>query len=157
MFEPSKPSLEFLARFTMALDMPAWPLGKTSDLGERRIIPICGGSFEGPGFSGKVLEHGADWQVVTPDGLALIDSRCLLQTEEGELLYLTTRGYRHGPAEVMAEVAKGAAVDPGRYYFRLSLAFETSAPRHARLKRSVGVATAMRLGNAVVYDAYLLG
>ncbi|WP_396335880.1 DUF3237 family protein [Azotobacter beijerinckii] len=34
--------------------------------------------------------------------------------------------------------------DPGQYYFRLSPEFETSAPRHVRLKRSVGVATAMR-------------
>ena len=38
--------------------------------GRRRIIPILGGTFEGPGIRGKVVPGGADWQIVRADGLA---------------------------------------------------------------------------------------
>ena len=43
--------------------------------GERRIIPITGGTFEGPGIRGRVLNGGADWQIVHADGLAELDAR----------------------------------------------------------------------------------
>src|SRR5690606_5400561 len=44
------------------------PLGETSD-GERRAIPITGGSFAGEGISGEVIPGGADYQLVRPDGV----------------------------------------------------------------------------------------
>lgn len=155
-FEPPKPNLEFLARFTVDLAAPVWELGKTSDLGKRRIIPITSGHFEGPNFKGEILDNGADWQVVTADGLALIDTRYLLRGDDGALIYLQTRGYRYGPAEVMARVGKGEMVDPNTYYFRITMTFETASQRYGWLNRTMAVGYAMRLGKAVVYDAYSL-
>jgi hypothetical protein len=35
-------------------------------LGERRIVPIVGGRFEGPGLRGSVLRGGADRQLIRP-------------------------------------------------------------------------------------------
>ena len=154
--EPPKPKLEFLGRWSVDLIAPIWELGQTSDLGRRRIIPITGGKFEGPNFNGKILNNGADWQVVTKDGLAIIDTRYLLQTDDGEYVYLQTKGYRFGPPDVMAKVAKGEVVDGNLYNFRLTMQFETSSKKYDYLNRYIGVAWAMRLGNAVVYDAYLL-
>lgn len=154
--EPPKPKLTFLARFSVDLVAPIWELGKTSDLGRRRIIPITGGSFKGPLMNGEILNNGADWQTVTADGLANIDTRYLLKLDDGELVYLQTRGVRYGPPEVMAEVAQGKPVDPSRYYFRLYMNFETASKKYDWLNRAMGVGYAMRLGNAVVYDAYLL-
>ena len=153
---PPKPNLTFMARFSVDLIAPIWELGKTSDLGKRRIIPITGGNFKGPLINGEILNNGADWQTVTADGLAIIDTRYLLKMDDGELVYLQTRGVRYGPPEVMAEVAKGKPVDPGKYYFRLYMNFETASKKYDWLNRAMGVGYAMRLGNAVVYDAYLL-
>ncbi|WP_343651263.1 DUF3237 domain-containing protein [Herbaspirillum sp.] len=153
---PPQPKLAFLARFSVDLVAPIWELGKTSDLGKRRIIPITGGSFKGPLINGEILNNGADWQTVTADGLAIIDTRYLLKLDDGELVYLQTRGVRYGPPEVMAEVAKGKPVDPSRYTFRLFMNFETASRKYDWLNRAMGVGYAMRLGNAVVYDAYLL-
>nr|WP_277873608.1 DUF3237 domain-containing protein [Paraburkholderia sp. RAU2J] len=96
------------------------------------------------------------WQVVTSDGLAVIDTRYLLKMDDGELVYLKTRGLRYGPADVMADVAKGKPVDPNKYYFRLYMTFETISAKYAWLNRAMAVGYAMRLGNAVIYDAYLL-
>lgn len=155
-FEPPKPQLEPMARFTVELVAPVWELGETTDLGKRRIIPITGGKFEGPLLNGEILNNGADWQVVTKDGLAIIDTRYLLKADDGSLIYLQTRGYRHGPPEVMAEVAKGSDVDPNKYYFRLYMNFETASASYGWLNRAMAVGYAMRLGKAVVYDAYLL-
>lgn len=155
-FEPPKPNLSFMTRFSVDLTAPIWELGKTNDLGKRRIIPITGGNFKGPLLNGDILNNGADWQVVSADGLAWIDTRYLLKTDDGELVYLQTKGVRYGPPEVMADVAKGKPVDPNKYYFRLYMTFETSSPKYAWLNRTMGVGYAMRLGNAVVYDAYLL-
>lgn len=155
-FEPPKPELAYMGRFSVDLSAPIWELGKTADAGKRRIIPITGGSFHGPMLNGEILNNGADWQVVTPDGLAIIDTRYLLKMDDGELVYLQTRGLRYGPADVMADVAKGKPVDPGKYYFRLYMTFETASKKYAWLNRAMAVGYAMRLGNAVVYDAYLL-
>lgn len=153
-YEPPPLTLEPLARFSVDLVAPTWELGATSGQGERRIIPITGGHFEGPRLKGTILDNGSDWQVVTPDGVAIIDTRYLLQTDDGALIYLRTEGYRFGPSDVMNKVAAGEQVDPGLYQFRITLRFETSAPQYAWLNRTIGVGSAMRLGNAVVYDAF---
>ncbi|CAM3836267.1 UPF0311 protein [Pseudomonas reidholzensis] len=155
-YAPAPLKLEPLARFSVDLVAPIWELGETSGQGKRRIIPITGGHFEGARLKGTILNNGADWQVVTADGVAIIDTRYLLQTDDGALIYLRTEGYRFGPAEVMKRVAAGEEVDPSLYQFRLTLRFETSAPQYAWLNRTVGVGSAMRLGNAVVYEAFEL-
>jgi hypothetical protein len=154
--EPPKPNLEFMARFSVDLVAPVWELGETSDLGKRRIIPITGGKFEGPMLNGKILNNGADWQTVTKDGVAYIDTRYLLQADDNSLIYLQTKGLRYGPPDVLAKVAKGEVVDPSKYYFRIYMTFETNSQKYNWLNRAMGIGYAMRLGNAVVYDAYLI-
>ena len=78
-------------------------------------------------LNGEILDNGADWQIVTADNIAVIDTRYLLRLSDGSLAYLQTKGFRHGPAEVMAELARGEEVDPTRYYFRVTLQFETAS------------------------------
>lgn len=155
-YEPPKPALEFLARFTVNLDADIWELGQTSDLGRRRIVPITGGSVAGARLTGKILNNGADWQIVTADNTALIDTRYLLQTDDGALIYLQTKGFRYGPKEVLAELAKGNAVDPTTYSFRMSGTFETSDARYRWLNRAIMIGSGMRQAKAVVYDAYVV-
>jgi hypothetical protein len=151
-----KPQLDYMARFTVDLIAPVWELGTTSPLGQRRIVPITGGRFAGPLMNGEILNNGADWQIVTADGTAIIDTRYLLRLDDGALAYLQTKGYRHGPPEVIADLAKGAAVDPCDYYFRVYLNFETSSPVYGWLNRTLAVGYAMRSAKAVIYDAYAI-
>lgn len=155
-FQPPKPAFDYLGRWTVDLKAPVWELGQTLDLGRRRIIPITGGTFEGPGIKGTILNNGADWQVVRKDGVTVIDTRYLLRTDDGELIYLQTKGYRYGPPEILAKLAAGEAVDPALYYFRVTMQFETSSAKYDYLNRAIGIAFAMRLQNSVIYDAYLI-
>lgn len=128
-------------------------LGETP-LGRRRIIPITGGAFEGARLRGRVLPGGADWQVVRADGVADLDARYTLETDDGALVYVRNRGYRHGPPEVIARLAKGEAVDPSLYYMRTTPCFETGDARYAWLNRLVCVATGARRAAAVELEVF---
>jgi hypothetical protein len=49
--------------------------------GIRKIVPITGGSFEGPAIKGSILPGGYDWQLLRSDGVAEIEARYVLRTE----------------------------------------------------------------------------
>jgi 5-methylphenazine-1-carboxylate 1-monooxygenase len=150
--EPVAPSLELITRVRATLAEPL-ELGQTPR-GRRRVIGITGGEFDGPLMSGRVLPGGADWQIVHEDGSATIDTRYTLETDDGGLVYVATRGCRTGPREVLGRIAAGETVDPSEYYFRVSIQYETSAPGYEWLNWVVAVASALRLADQVEYDAY---
>jgi len=143
---------EFLyeARIEIA---PILELGQTP-VGQRRIINITGGSFEGPELKGDILPGGADWQIIRPDGSAYVEARYTMRTTTGALLYVINTGFRHGPKEVMARLARGEEVDPKEYYFRTSPVFETSDPELGWLNRTVCIATGERQSNTVILKVY---
>ncbi|BCM86424.1 DUF3237 domain-containing protein [Methylobacterium indicum] len=57
-----------------------------SPLGERRIVPITGGRFQGPRIRGTVLPGGADRQLVRKDGVRRLDALYEMQAEDGAIL-----------------------------------------------------------------------
>ena len=125
--------------------------------GHRRIVPQTGGTFTGPELHGKLLPGAsADWQVVLPDGTALGDIRYTLQTDTGELLYVQSRGVRHGSAEVLARLARGADVDASEYTFRTSTQIETAAPRLDWLNKGIFISVGGRQATGVIYETYLV-
>jgi hypothetical protein len=152
--QPVEPGLELIGRCRAELGEPL-ELGSTP-WGRRRIIPIVGGEFDGPRVSATILAGGADWQIVHEDGMAAIDTRYTLQTRDGALISVATRGVRHGSPEVLRRLAEGQAVDPAEYYFRVSIQYETGAAAYRWLNQIVAVASAVRLADQVIYDAYAL-
>jgi Protein of unknown function (DUF3237) len=151
-FDPVTPTLEHLFRATVEL-APLQRIGPVA-AGERRIYPIVGGTFAGERLRGIVLPGGADWQIVRPDGAALLDARYTIQADDGALIFVQNRGIRHGPPVVLARALAGEAVDPSEYYFRTTPMFETSAPQYAWLNDLIGVCSAVRRASAVVLDFY---
>ena len=144
--------LEPLMQVKVTLE-PVRDLGDTP-LGRRRIIGISGGKFAGPRLSGRILPGGADWQVIRSDGVAYLDARYTLETDDGALLYVNNKGYRHGPKDVIERMARGEEVDPALYYMRTTPWFETSAPQYAWLNRTVCVAAGARRMNAVELEVF---
>lgn len=123
--------------------------------GERRVVAILGGTFEGPALRGTILP-GADWQLARRDGVLEIDARYALCEEGGGIVQVTSQGYRHGPAEVLAALGRGEAVDPARYYFRTVMRFETGDARLAWLNRTLAVASGERRARQVRLQAFAL-
>jgi hypothetical protein len=143
----TSPQLEFVmeARVTIG---PALDIGVTPR-GERRIIPIIGGTFEGPGLSGSVVPGGADFQVIRPDGVAELEARYTLRTESGGLVYVLNRGLRHGPPEVLKALRDGIPVEKSRYYFRTAPVFETAVSELQWMMRSIFIAEGERFPDHV--------
>ena len=110
------PELVFAFEVRAEVEAPA-ELGATLR-GRRRIVPIVGGTFEGPELKGRVLSGGADWQIIHADGFTELDSRYTLETESGDLIAVQNRGIRHAAPAVMTRLLAGEAVDPSDVYFK---------------------------------------
>ena len=128
-------------------------LGRTP-YGERRVIGITGGVVRGARLSGRILPGGADWQILRDDGTAVLEARYAIETPDDALVYVRNYGYRHGPDEVFIRIARGEEVDPTLYYFRSAPVFETTAPEHAWLNRTIVVCSALRSRDRVILDFY---
>ena len=128
-------------------------VGKTP-LGERRVIDILGGSFQGDRLAGRIRPGGADWQIVRADGAADLDARYTLETNDGALVQVRSQGLRHGPPDVIARLAAGEAVDPSTYYFRTVLRFETGSTPLDWLNRVIAIAQGARRPRVVELDVF---
>lgn len=143
-----QPIFEILAELDDILLLGPTPYG------ERRIINILGGRVEGEKLRGRILPGGADWQVIRSDGAADIQARYTIESDGGARILVTSDGLRHGPADIMAQLGRGEAVDPSRYYFRTAMRFETSDRSLGWLNRILALARGAREARAVRLDVY---
>jgi hypothetical protein len=151
MNQPGPPTLEFVFELTAQV---AAPDKIATTAGERRIVPITGGSFAGPDVKGKVLPGGADYQLIHADGFTEVEAHYVLETDRGERIYVNNKGMRHAPADVMAELNAGKAVDPSKIYFRTSPSFETESPRLQWLTRALFICVGERYPEGVKIRFY---
>jgi hypothetical protein len=147
--------LEAIGRFEVEVG-PVRSLGAMA-AGERRVVEITGGRAAGL-LAGEILPGGADWQWLRSDGITEISAHYVVQTDAGALVEIHSDGYRHGPAQVMARLAAGAAVDRSEYYFRTALRFAlvSADPRLARLNGLLGVGVGQRQAGRVLLDIFTL-
>ena len=122
--------------------------------GERRIINIQGGTVEGPRLNGRVLPGGADWQIVRADGVVHLTARYTIESAGGGQILVTSEGYRHGPPDVMAALARDETVEPSRYYFRAFMRFETADPQAAWLNMVLAIGRGSRANRMVHLDVH---
>jgi hypothetical protein len=149
------PQLTLIYRLEATVSTPL-DLGDIAQ-GRRRIVALAGGTFTGAKLNGTLLPGAsADWQIVLPDGTTLGDIRYTLQTTEGDLLYVQSRGIRHGSREVLARLGKGEDVDASEYTFRTSTQIETAAPALDWLNKGVFISVAGRIAGGVIYETYLV-
>lgn len=113
---PEAPGLEFVCQLQVLLGTPL-VVGETPQ-GLRRIIPIVGGTVEGPELNGKILSGGADWQVVRSDGVAELEAHYQFVTDDGATIYIKNVGLRVASPEVAARIGRGETVPDSEYYFR---------------------------------------
>ncbi|MBB3178040.1 DUF3237 domain-containing protein [Variovorax sp. Sphag1AA] len=91
------PKTEFVYESVVDL-APTVQLGM-SPFGERRMVPITGGTFEGPGLRGIVVPGGADRQLVRRDGSVALDAIYELQTEDGVIISVRNRVLSRRPKD----------------------------------------------------------
>jgi hypothetical protein len=150
------PRLTLVYRLDATVGAPL-QLGETAQ-GVRRIVPLTGGTFEGPELGPGALVPGAsaDWQTILADGTALGDIRYTLRTESGYLLDVRSRSVRHGSAEVLARLGRGEPVGPSEYTFRAATSIETAEPSLDWLNKGIFVSVGARAPDGVTYETYLV-
>ena len=111
-----QPKLSFAFELRVEVTPPQ-EMGVTAK-GTRKIVPITGGSFEGPEIRGTIVPGGYDWQLIRGDGVAEIEARYVLKTDDGALITIVNTGLRHGPQDVMQKLAKGEGQDCQYVHYR---------------------------------------
>ena len=148
------PDLEHVCDLTVELsEITEMGVGRA---GQRRIIPIVGGSVKGPLLNGRILNVGADWQTIFASGLAQLDTRYAMKTDDGAIIEIVNYGYRHGPEEVLAAIGRGENVPPDSYYMRTSAKLETGDPNYSWVNQTLFVGTGARLKEAVTLTLYAI-
>lgn len=149
---PSPPALLPMTR--VVCEVAALETLGPAPQGERRFVPLGGGTVEGPELNGRLVEGGVDWQWQRSDGVLEIAAHYVIRADDGGLIEVRSDGLRHGPAEVMQRLARGEEVDPGEYFFRTLVRFTTGAPAWLHLNRVMALAVGRREARRVILDFY---
>ena len=124
------PTTEFVMEIRVKCE-GAFGVGQTSK-GNRFVIPIVGGDFDGPGIKGTVLPGGADYQLQdNAHGRTELEAIYCLRTDDGVNIHIRNCGL----------ICNGKPEDGG-FYFRCAPKFE--APQDSKydyLNRGVFVCT----------------
>jgi len=84
------PQLEFALQLKVTLG-EAYSCGDTQH-GRRTIIPITGGTFEGPNIKGTILNGGADYQLANADNRTELEAIYCIKTDDGVNIHVRNRG-----------------------------------------------------------------
>ena len=149
--------IELKPLFTIKAEVDAPPqlVGAVPHGYTRRVMTVSGGHFEGERLRGRVLPGGADVVLERPDGGLHLDVRLVLETHNGELIYMTYNGRRNGPTpEIMRKIVNREQLPRGADYFRVLVQFETAAPALLWLNDRVAIGTGTREPNGPLYDIW---
>lgn len=83
------PQLEFVMQLKVTLG-ETYSVGETPS-GRRTVIPITGGTFEGPNIKGTILNGGADYQMANGNRTQ-IEAIYSIKTDDGVYIHIRNRG-----------------------------------------------------------------
>ena len=121
------PQLEFALQLKVTLG-ETFGINNTQH-GRRTVIPITGGTFEGPGIKGTIVNGGADDQLANADGRTELEAIYCIKTDDGVYIHVRNRG-------IICNT-KDANGNPS-FYFRCAPQFEAPADsKYAWLNNSL--------------------
>lgn len=118
-------------------------LGKTP-YGNRRVVQITGGSFQGAKMKGELLPVGADVALIRDDGVFEPRVDALLKTHDDALIHVFYRGRFHAPEAVMTRlIGRDPGISRSDFYLWNAVFFETSAGPYSWLNKILAISTGM--------------
>ena len=110
------PQLEFALQLRVTLS-ETFGINNTQH-GRRTVIPITGGTFEGPGIKGTIINGGADYQLNGADGRTELEAIYCIKTDDDIYIHVRNRGI----------IANGKDADgKPTFYFKAAPQFEAPA------------------------------
>lgn len=155
--EPAPPVLEYFGQLNIEVAAPI-EVGRTH-AGQRRVIPITGGTLHGPEVTGTILNAGADFQVLRSATESDLDARYVVELTDGARLFVTNVAYRTGSAADITALAEGREVPAERIYFRCAPRFEvadTGTSSWQWLESTVVIGSGRREPEAVIIDLWIV-
>jgi Protein of unknown function (DUF3237) len=107
-------------------------------LARRLTFTAKGGRIEGPRLRGEVL-GGGDWVLVGSDGIARMDIRSTIRTEDGALIHYAALGVTVMPDDGMDRLQAGERLSFDEIYGRTTPRFETYDIRYAWLNGVIAI------------------
>ncbi|OZC79430.1 hypothetical protein CH251_00545 [Rhodococcus sp. 06-462-5] len=147
-----QPDLTFFAHLSVTVGEPI-DLGQVSD-GHRRLVPILGGTVEGPSMQGRILPGGADHQILRTATLTELDARYALETDAGERIFVHNTGIRSGSRADIDALIRGEHVPAHRIYFRSQPRLSSAASRLRWMNERMFIGSGERLPNSIELDIY---
>jgi len=116
--------------------------GQTNSVAPNRfVVPVAGGTFEGPRLKGTVVGPAGDWISVRPDRSSVLDMRILLQTDDAQKISMKAHGIAYTQPD-------------GTLYARMLPLFETGAEKYTWLNNLVAVGVFRPMPGKVAYRIY---
>lgn len=111
---PESLPMEFALQLKVTLG-EAFSCGETQH-GRRTVIPITGGTFEGPNIKGTIISGGADYQIAnTAINRTELEAIYCIKTDDGVYIHVRNRGI----------ISSGTDADgKPTFYFRAAPQFE---------------------------------
>ena len=113
---PAAPELEFALQLKVTLGQ-AFSIENTQH-GRRTVIPITGGTFEGPGIKGTIVNGGADYQLANAQGRTELEAIYCIKTDDGIYIHVRNRGIIANTKDANGNQS---------FYFRAAPQFEAPA------------------------------
>jgi hypothetical protein len=148
--------IRFQPIFTVSFQTSPHVIGDVPQGYFRRVGIISSGSFTGERLSGHVHPGGGDWLFRRNDGVIHIDVRTVLETDQGETIYMTYTGRLKAGIEMEERLARGETIEPHEIYFRTAVQFETASARLAWLNDVVAFGVGHRRPEGPVYEIFEL-
>lgn len=149
-------TITFRSLFTVAFETTPQVVGLIPSGFFRRMGTITSGRFAGDTISGRVLPGGGDCVTMRSDGVIHLDVRAMLETSDGEAIYMTYTGRLRSTPDIDARLAAGETIASTELYFRIAVQFETASVTHGYLNDLVAFGIGHRRPQGPVYDVYQL-
>lgn len=146
---------EYLMTLHAPLDAPA-----TIDDGLRVVNVPAGGWVDGPRIKGKLLSPSGDWLRTMPSGVSRLDVRATIQTDDGQLVFVSYNGVVKWEKEALDRFVKGETIKADECYFITAPTFETKSEKYGWLNAVQAVGKMVELkrgeGSHITYDIFAM-
>lgn len=117
-----------------------------------------GGWVRGPGLNGKFVSPGGDWLTINmPPGVARLDARVVIETDDGAFIYMAYGGIQVSSKEAIEALGRGEVVTNRTWpYFMIAPTFRTSSQKYDWLNKvqAVGKMVEIKRGGEDSYIKY---
>ena len=123
--------------------------------GNRVIIEVDGGEFEGPKLKGTTRKPAcADWLLWDGDGNGHLDVRATFETHDGAFIYVQYFGHIVPTPAFQAALAGEGKTDYGEVHFFTNPRMETGDERYKWVNTVMAVAEGRLRAGRVEYQVY---